>query len=398
MSRGRVLMIVENNAVPDDRRVWMEANALSAAGFKVTVISPRSEFSPLPREIRTGVRILRYNRLVEATRPWQYPLEYLNALFWELVLSMGELAGGIEFVHFANPPDLAFVAGGVLRLFGKRVVFDQHDLGPELYEAKYGRRGFVWRLLLACERLSYRVAHVVITTNESMRRRVIERGGRSADDVFVVRNGPKLERLSFEGTADELRNGRPYLVCYMGLLDTQDGTAGLVDVVEEVVTGRGRDDVQFLVVGDGPGLEGMKEWVSARGLSDHVTFTGFLSGDRFWSALNTADVCVVPEEASDLNDKSTLMKVMDYMVLAKPVVQFDLTEARVTSGDTAVYVPPGDQAEMAEQILVLLEDPERREELGRRAAERVSSSLAWEHQVPHLIAAYEAFREGDDRG
>jgi glycosyltransferase involved in cell wall biosynthesis len=398
-TRSRVLLIIENNSVPFDRRVWQEAEALRDDGHEVTVICPRSPKAPRLREMMDGIRIRRHPRLIEADRPWQYVLEYLNAVFWHIVLSVGVLIRhGVDVVHIGNPPDLAFLVGGLLRFLGARVVFDQHDLSPEIYEAKFGRRGLIWRALLLCERASYRVAHVVITTNESMRRIAIERGGRRPEDVFVVRNGPRLDRSRRDGAMQSLRNGRRYLVCYMGIVAAQEGLDGLIRVVDDIVHVRGRTDVQFMIVGDGTGLAALKDETTFRGLSEYVTFTGYLTGDEFWTALNTADVCVSPEPGTTLNHRSTLVKTMDYMALAKPVVQYDLTEARVTAGDAALYAAPDDEADLADKVLYLLDHPEVRQDLGNRAAQRISTQLAWQHQVPQLISAYTAAMNGQHNG
>lgn len=394
-SQSRVLLVIENNNVPFDRRVWQEAEALRDAGHEVTVICPRTLQAPRLRETLDGIRIRRHPRAIEAERPWQYVVEYLNAIFWQIVLSLGILARhGVDVVHIGNPPDIAFVVGGLLRMVGARVVFDQHDLSPEIYEAKFGSRGAVWRALLICERASYRVAHVVITSNESMRRTAIKRGGRRPEDVFVVRNGPRLDPSRQDEAMQGLKKGRPNLVCYMGIIAAQEGLEGLVRVVDDIVNGRGRTDVQFMIVGDGTGLTALKEETSSRGLDDFVTFTGYLTGDRFWAALNTADVCVSPEPGTTLNDRSTLVKTMDYMAMAKPVVQYDLTEARVTAGDAALYATPDDEADLADKILYLLDHPDLRRDLGERASQRIQTKLAWQHQVPHLISAYRAALNG----
>lgn len=394
----RVLMIVENNPVPFDRRVWQEARALRDAGFEVTVISPRSPAAPRLRETIEGIRVLRHPRLVEASRPWQYLIEYANALFWELVLSLYVmLSRGVDIVHIANPPDTSFVLAPLFRLSGGRVVFDQHDLSPEIYEAKYGKRDRLWRALQAWERASYRTADVVIASNESMKRLAIERGGRDPRDVYVVRNGPDLERFHPNGNGSS-RNGHASTVCYMGIIGEQEGLDTFIRVMSDIVHDRGRDDAEFLVIGDGTGLETLKTLASEHGLDDHVTFTGYLRGDALVEMLDTADVCVVPEPATPLTEHSTLIKTMEYMAMAKPVVQYDVTEARVTSGDTALYAAPNDEADLADKILYLIDNPEERSGLGDAAAERVRAKLAWRHQVPNLLEAYEAASRRGNHG
>lgn len=395
----QVLMIVENNTVPSDRRVWQEATALRDSGYQVTVIAPRTKQGRRFFEKIDGIRVLRHPRLIEAARPWQYGVEYGNALFWELALSL-LLVGtiGVDIVHISNPPDAGFLLAPLLRLTGARVIFDQHDLGPEIYEEKFGRRGLTWWALIAAERASYRSADVVITSNESMKTTAISRGGRKPDDVFVVRNGPDLEwfRPSTDNPASH--NGHRRTVCYMGIIGEQEGLQGYLRVIEDIVSRRGRTDTEFLIIGDGTGLAAIQDQVRRSGLSDHVHFAGYLRGDDLVSALRGADVCVVPEPASSLTERSTLVKTMEYMAMAKPVVQYDLAEARVTSGDTALYAARNDESDFADKIVYLLDNPKARSDLGERAARRVREELAWQHQVPDLLAAYEAAIAGHRRG
>ncbi len=398
-SANRVLMIVENNNVPADRRVWQEALSLRDAGYEVIVICPRSDQAAKFRETRAGIRILRHPRVLEAHRPWQYAIEYANALFWEVVISLAVVARRrIHVVHIANPPDWVFVVGRMFRLLGSRVVFDQHDLSPEIYEAKFKDRGLLWRTVRYCERASYRAAHIVIASNESMKRVAVERGNRQERDVFVVRNGPNLDLFRSNNSIESLKRGRRFMVCYLGIIGSQEGLDGLIRVIDDIVHGRGRVDTQFVIVGDGTARRALEAETAALGLSEFVTFTGFLTGSDLADTLGTADVCVCPEPATPLNERSTFIKTMEYMAMAKPVVQYDLAEARVTAGDTALYATRDDEGDLADKIVYLLDHPKIRQDLGARAAHRVDTSLAWEHQVPHLLNAYAAVMNGQDRG
>lgn len=392
---NHILFIVENNDVPYDRRVWLEATTLKEAGHDVSVVCPRSQRSRRRIEKLEGVRIIRHPRLVEAARPWQYLFEYTNALFWEILVALFlVVTHHVDVVHIANPPDAAFVLGPLLRFAGARIVFDQHDMSPEIYEDKFGRRDLVWRALRWCERQSIRFADLVITPNESMKRLASERAGKDPEAVHVVRNGPKLEAATETTEDPDLRNGRQYLVTYMGIIGEQEGLDGLVRVIDDIVHVRGRTDVQFAVIGDGTGLPAVREDVRSRGLDDYVTFTGYLTGDAFMKALGSADVCVCPEPPTFLNQHSTLIKLMDYMSLSKPVVAYDLVEARVTGGDCVRWVPAGDEAGMASEILRLLDDADERKSLGYRAGERAATVLAWDKQAPHLLDAYEKLMKG----
>lgn len=386
----RVLIIVENLPVPFDRRVWQEATTLVAAGYAVSVICPKGKGFERAHEVIDGVHVYRHPLPVEADGALGYALEYGIALFWELVLAVRIYATrGFDVIHACNPPDTIFLVGGLFKLLGKRFVFDHHDINPELYEAKFGRRDFFYRLLRRLERLTFMTADVSIATNESYRQIAIERGRMAPDRVFVVRSGPDLRRLRLLPPVPALRRGRRYLVGYVGVMGRQEGIDLLLQAVRHVVRDLGRDDVHFGLVGGGTELEAMKAYARELGVQDHVTFTGRVSDEELLAMLNTADVCVNPDVANEMNDKSTMNKIMEYMALGKPIVQFDLKEGRYSAQDASAYAARNDPEDLGRKIVELLDDPQRRTRMGEYGRERVITRLAWEHEVPKLLAAYE---------
>jgi glycosyltransferase involved in cell wall biosynthesis len=394
-SAGRVLVLVENLPVPFDRRVWQEACTLRDAGYVVSVICPTGKGCEKRFEDLDGVHVYRYRLPLEAEGAVGYAFEYSVALFWSFLLSLRVLfTRGFDVVHACNPPDLFFLLGGFYKLFGKKFVFDHHDLNPELYEAKFGRRDFFHRLLLKLERWTFRTADVSIATNESYRDIALTRGGMDPDRVFVVRSGPSLERLRIQPPMEELKQGRRYLVGYVGVMGRQEGIDLLLHAVRIVVRCFAREDVHFGLVGGGTSLAGMKLLAQNLGIDEYVTFTGRVPDAQLLAMLNTAEVCVNPDRAGALNDKSTMNKIMEYMALGKPVVQFDLTEGRRSAGEASLYARQDDPADLAAKILSLLDDPERRARMGRLGRERVERELEWRHQAPRLLAAYGALWHG----
>ncbi|MCB1487063.1 MAG: glycosyltransferase family 4 protein, partial [Bauldia sp.] len=305
---GRILIIVENLPVPFDRRVWSEATTLRAAGYDVSVICPKRKDATASYEVIDGIHIYRHPLPIEANGAIGYALEYATALFFEFILSLKVLwQRGFDVVQACNPPDTIFLIGGFYKLFGKRFVFDQHDINPELYEAKFGRRDFFWKLMVWLERLSFRTADRSIATNESYRRIAIERGGMAPDKVHVVRSGPNLKRVRTVPPDDaRWKKGRRFLVGYVGVIGHQEGLDLLLDSIEHVVRRLGRTDIQFVVCGDGPALAEITASADERGLADYVTFTGRCSDDDLFSALSTAEVCVNPDRPCEMNDKSTM--------------------------------------------------------------------------------------------
>jgi glycosyltransferase involved in cell wall biosynthesis len=296
---------------------------------------------------------------------------------------------GFDAVHACNPPDMIFLIGAFYKLFGKRFLFDHHDINPELYEAKFHRRDAFYRLMIMLERLTFRAADVCVATNESYRRIAIERGRRAPEKVFVVRSGPDLRRLKVLPPDPALRKGRKHLVGYVGVMGRQEGIDGLLTAVHHIVHVMHRNDVQFGLVGGGTELPAMQKRAHELNVAEYTTFTGRVPDEELLAMLNTADVCVNPDVANEMNDKSTMNKVMEYMALGKPIVQFDLTEGRVSAQDASLYAERNDPIDLARKLVALLDDEPLRRRMGRAGQERVRTQLAWEHEAPRLLAAYE---------
>jgi glycosyltransferase involved in cell wall biosynthesis len=391
----RVLILVENLPSPFDRRVWQEACTLRDAGYSVSIICPTGRGYERKFEVIDSIHIYRYRLPLEASGPAGYALEYFSAIVKVFFLSWRVLlTRGFDVIHACNPPDLFVLVGGFFKLLGKKFLFDHHDLGPELYEAKFGRRDFFYRLLLRLERLTFRAADVSIATNESYRRVAIARGRMDPERVFVVRSGPDLRRLRRLPPDSRLKRGRRYLVGYVGVIGEQEGIDYLLRAVHHIVFDLLRSDIHFGLVGGGTALEEMKGLAAQLGLTEFVTFTGRVPDRELLAVLNTADVCVNPDVANDMNDKSTMNKIMEYMALGKPVVQFDLTEGRVSAQEASLYARRNDPVDLARKIIELLDNPERREAMGEFGRRRVEEHLEWRHEAPQLLAAYGALCGG----
>ncbi len=383
----RVLIIVENLPVPFDRRVWQEAQALRDAGYQVSVICPTGQGHEERREEIDGIAIYRHPLPVEGKGVMGYLVEYPAALFWQFLLAWRVFRErGFDVIHACNPPDDIFLVGLFFKLFGKRFLFDHHDINPELYEVKFGRRDLLYKVLLFMERMTFRTADVVISTNESYKEIALSRGGMDPGRVFVVRSSPDLGRLRPGPPNDALRKGRRFLVGYVGVMGAQDGIDILLRIIHDIVYRLERKDIQFLLIGGGTELEGMKRYAAELNLTGFVTFTGFLRGQELIDALGSIDVGVCPDPKDPYNDKCTMNKVMEYMALGKPLVQFDLTEGRYSARDAALYAR--DERDFSEKLLQLLDDPGLREKMGRYGRRRMENELDWRFEVPKLLDAY----------
>ncbi len=390
MSRS-VLIIVENLTVPLDRRVWQEATALRDAGYTVSVISPKGGEYQASYELLDGIHVFRHPMPLEADGALGYAIEYGAALFWEFVLSIRAQAKvGFDVVQACNPPDLIFIVAAFWKyLFGKRFIFDHHDINPELYEAKFGKRGLFYELLKRFERMTFQTADVSLATNATFKEIAVERGGMAPDDVYIVRSIPDLTRFRRVAPDSGLRAGARNVIGYVGIMGAQDGVDLLIEAMAELVHGQGRGDTQCVIVGSGTELDNLKAMARELALEDYVTFTGFRSGAELLSAYSTFDVGVVPDPKNGYNDKISMNKHFEYMCLGIPFVQFDLVEGRNIAGDASLYARDNCPRDLARQLARLLDDQAMREALAEIGRERARSLLDWQREGGRLLAAYE---------
>ncbi len=387
----RVLIVVENLTVPLDRRVWQEANTLKDAGYTVSVICPTGGIYQARRETIDGIEIFRHPLPVEADTALGYIAEYAIALFYQFLLSFKVKSRiGFDVIQACNPPDTIFLLAGFWRLLsGTRFVFDHHDLNPELYEAKFGRRGRMYGILLWLERMTFRLADVSLATNESYRRVALDRGGMTEDRVFIVRSTPDLSRFVRRDPSPALRNGRRHVIGYVGVMGAQDGVDNLIHAMAHLVYEKGRDDIQCVLVGRGTEVPKLKALARSLNLDRHVSFTGYLSPEDFLSAISTFDIGVVPDPKNPFNDKCSMNKVFEYMSLGIPLVGFDLTETIRSAGDAALYATNNDPKDLARLVAELCDDPNRRARLGQKGQVRAKSVLDWRSEAIALRAAYD---------
>ncbi|WP_461347548.1 glycosyltransferase family 4 protein [Bradyrhizobium sp. USDA 4451] len=390
-SPRRILIVVENLPVPFDRRVWCEATSLRKAGYQVSVICPMGRGHDEAYECLEGIHIYRHPMPLEARGIAAYLIEYPVALFWETWLAIKVAwKHGFDVIQGCNPPDLIFLIGLLFKLGGRRFVFDHHDVNPELYEAKFGRRDFFWHLLRLVEYLTFKTASISIATNESYREIAVTRGGMPANRVFVVRSGPNLERVRLRPDDPAWRRGRRYSVGYVGVIGQSEGIDLLLQSIGHIVHDLGRTDIQFNIGGTGPEWNAVVQLCEEMQLSDYVNFTGAIADDALFTMLSTADVCVNPDRVTPMNDISTMNKIMEYMALGRPIVQFDVREGRRSALDASLYAAKNDPQDFASKIITLIDDPSLRQTMGAFGRSRVERALSWTHEEPKLLAAYEA--------
>ncbi|GLZ28882.1 glycosyltransferase WbuB [Lentzea sp. NBRC 105346] len=387
---GRALILVENLSVPFDRRVWQESKALRDAGWEVHVICPQgTKRDTEPYAEIDGVHIHRYPLTAATGGPKGYVKEYGLAL-WH-TYRLARRVGKVDVIHACNPPDLLYLVAKLVRRKGTKFIFDQHDLCPELYESRFNRgRDLLYRAVCRLEKSTYQAADIVISTNESYRQVALTRGGKRPEDVFVVRSAPAVERFREVPPDPALKHGKQHLLCYLGVMGPQDGVDYALRAIAALRDELDRTDWHAVFVGGGDTFDEMVELSRQLDLSDLVTFTGRIPDEELLTVLSSADVCLAPDPLNPLNDVSTMNKIMEYMAMAKPIVSFDLVEAKVSAGEAALYARPNDTSEFAKLIAGLLDDPAERTRMGRLGQERVRGPLSWENSRKALIAAYEA--------
>ena len=389
----KILIIVENLPVPFDTRVWQEATTLAAAGYTVSVICPKGKGYTSDYEELDGVHIYRHDLPGEGNGAVGYAREYLSALWHEYRLARRVYREqGFHVIHGCNPPDDIYMVARMFRGKGVDYVFDHHDICPELFEAKFGKTtGMLYRSQLWLERQTYRHCTFAFVTNESYRALAIGRNGMPPEKVHVLRSGPRLERLRIQPADPQIRRGRRFMVGYLGVIGQQEGIEYLLEAARYLRDERGRDDIFWGIVGGGPHLDALRRKATEMGLDDIVEFTGRVPDDTMLTYLNTADVCVNPDEYNAMNDKSTMNKVLEYMALGKPIVQFDLTEGRFSAQDASLYAKRNDARNLADKIAQLLDDPARREAMGAFGRNRILNELSWDHTSRALLSAYDAY-------
>lgn len=389
----KVLIIVENLPVPFDTRVWQEATTLAENGYVVSVICPTGKGYGKEYEYLNGVHIYRHKLPKEGNGALGYAREYYCALRDEYRLAKKIYKErGFHVIHGCNPPDDIYMVAKRFKKYGVDYVFDHHDICPELYEAKFGKKtGLLYKSQLWLERNTYKHCVFAFVTNESYKKIAIERGGMNSNDVFVLRSGPKLERLRIVPAKKEIKRGKKYMVGYVGVIGQQEGIEYLLNAASYIKNDLKRNDIFWGIVGGGPHLEQLKKLSHEMNLDDIVEFTGRVSDEKLLDYLNTADVCVNSDEYNEMNDKSTMNKILEYMALGKPIVQFDLTEGRFSAQEASLYAKHNDAKDMADKILELLADPGKRKRMGEFGRNRVLNELSWEHTSKALLEGYDRY-------
>jgi glycosyltransferase involved in cell wall biosynthesis len=391
----RVLMLVENLSFPWDRRMRHLATALRQAGYEVRVICPKGETQDRQSfEVFQGISVYRYPIFFQAKSSVGYLVEYPWAFFCTAILSIYIwIRYGFDIIHSANPPDIFFFLAWPFKLLKKKFVFDEHDVCPELYDSKFQRQDLLYRALLMMQKLSYHTADLIISTNQSYNDIARERGGVPESRLAIVRNGVDMGYFHMTTPRPELKGTFPYMAVYLGVMGKQDGVDRVIRAAHHVVYTLGRRDVVFVMIGKGECWAELQELARALQVGDIVRFVGRISDVLLLDYLSTTDLCLAPDPPDRMNQLSTMTKILEYMACQRPIVSFDLVESRRSAGDAAVYVEGDDPRAFGLAISELLNDPLRREQMGRVGLERSTHLIGWNRSREALLEAYSRLNE-----
>ena len=390
-SLGKILIIVENLPLPFDRRVWMESNTLCKEGYEIFIVCPKGKGYDKDFEEINNIKIYRHPLPPEKSSALGYLREYSHALFYEWKLARKIYKqNNFDVIQACNPPDFIFLVALWFKLFHKvKFVFDHHDLNPELYESKFNKKGFFYYFLKVAERLTFMSANMVMSTNESYKEVAITRGRVKEEKVHVVRSGPDLNLFNLKPANSTYKKGKNFLVGYLGVMGEFDGVDHFIKAIGIIINEKKRKDIQFCLIGSGPCFEDLQALSTHLGITDYVEFTGRISDDELLKRLSTCEVCVNADPLNPLNDKSTMNKILEYMALSKPIVQYDLVEGKRSAGEASIYAKPNDIQDFADKIIELIDDEQKRLKMGMIGRKRMEDKLEWKHQSKKLINAYQ---------
>jgi len=388
-NKNHVLILVQNLPVPFDRRVWLEASTLRDEGYLVSIICPASSAYPRLRETVERIHIYRFPLCWEGRGTVGIVLEYVWSLFF--IFSMTTLLSlrrRVDAVHFCNPPDLLFLCALPAKwIWRSKLIFDQHDLCPEVWETKsQGSNTKILKLLKFFERASYKISDIVISTNESYKNIAVSRGGKDESSVFIVRSAPRKEFMNkvvlpARDCIDSVR------LVYLGTMGSQEGIELLLDAVRILRNICPNLEIRLDLVGAGPEFNSLKQLAKELSLEKESIFHGRVSDEELRRIISSADIAVNPDRPSPFNSLSSMNKIIEYMALGVPIVQFDSKEGAYTSANSSVYVEEASSLALAKALNDVRIDKAKRVSMQSSGLSRFEE-LCWENQERSLLLAY----------
>jgi glycosyltransferase involved in cell wall biosynthesis len=392
----RILMIASTSFFSDyggHIRILEEARVLKRLGHEVTIVTYY-----LGRDL-PDLDIVR-------TRPMPWRADYevgssLHKLAFDVFLGWTCLGTVLhrqfDIVH-GHTHEAAFIGYFLSRLRRVPLVLDfQGSMTSEMVDHNFLNPDGLWyRWVRLLELRIDQIADVIVTSSQHGAT-LLERD--FSCNAHCVHPLPDCVNLDFfhpdvltskeiaaRKMALDIPPDRPVVV-YLGLLTDYQGTALLLQAAQML---KQRDvDAQFLIMGF-PNVPHYQQLAADLGVADRVTFTGKVIYEQAPAHLALGDVAVAPK----LSTTEGCGKILNYMAMALPTVAFDLPVTREYLGTLGVYArETGDPVALADAIAGLLDDPDRRTELGQKLRERAMRHFSWERAGRQLLSIYDGVLE-----
>ena len=385
-----ILFVVENNQIPMDTRVLKEAKALEKEGLDISIICPNLNKEKKYHKKINNINVFQYFCPFEGKSFFGILAEYSISIFFILFKSIRiYIKKPFHAVHLANPPDFLIFTFLPFKLLNVKIIFDHHDLSPELFVEKFQKKNLFYKLLLIFERISYKIADHIIVTNKSIKDICIKRNKVNHNKVSIVRNDPDLNEIGSCKNKIDFKKDSDYIIGYVGNIDKQDSLEKFVNSVDYMVKKRNFVNFKVLIIGDGTNRISIQNNIRQKNLQDYFIFHGYeYDRKKLFSLLSNTDICIEPRKESEISSKSTSIKIMEYMALGKPIVQYNSTEGKISAGKASVYIKNNDEKAFGDAIISLFKDNKKRKEMGEYGKNRVEELLKWNMQKKKLVNIY----------
>lgn len=368
-------------------------------GVTVTVITnhpshPRGKIFPghrnraLTRENVDGIEVFRVKGLFAANAGRLRRM--LSFLFFVLAIWPAVLRAGRPDLVVATSPQLLCALAGLLTAWFKRrpFVMEVCDIWPEsIVSVGVMQDGVFIRLLEMLEMLLYRHAALIITATQGIKGVLMQRGI-DARKIVAVTNGVDLERFRPEPIPAEIKQrigaGDKFLASYIGTVGLAHGLEVLIDAARLL---RDQIHIQLLVVGDGAAWQALADGAASL---DNLHVLPAVSKEEVKYYYAASDVCLVLIKKEPLFQASIPSKVFELMAMSRPIIHSvpgGEFERLIADAGCGVMVEPEDAQGLADSIMRMAEEPERRAAMGRAGRVYVTAHYTRDHLAARYLAA-----------
>ena len=394
ISKGNVGMLVLGY-YPLDVRVRREAEALVEAGYRVEVVCLKEPKQPgeQPEPYRDKVNGVHIHRLPfnrKRGNMLRYIFEFLGLIaFGTWKLALLHFKKPFQVVHIHNMPDLLVLAGLIPKWMGAKLLLDVHDPMAELYLSKHHKRQNRWVLkgLKWQEKFSCRVAHRVISVNETMREN-LEGKGLPPEKMFILHNFPDTKYLPIKNDITCWPRHKDGLVLLYAGCITEHYRLDVAIKALALIT-KDLPWIKLQILGAGNELNRVLQLAHNLGVGKYVEHLKLVSIDRLPYVMEDVDVGISSHQGGVFGDLYFATKILDYLTQGLPVVcSKTKTIIEYIPEDAIFYFEPENAKDMAEKIIQIWNEPD----LVRRKlenAKRLLRRYIWQGEKYKLINFYQ---------